>query len=83
MSPDAATTWSAGSPPVLIACRRSFSVGLNPVVVMLLLLLVSLAPIIAFALMMVVDDRNAQSVNCHVTEVWWSCDQKNSLINTK
>ena len=57
--PDAATTSSAERPPVLIAPRRSFPTGFNPVVFILLVLLVLLVPIIAFAfMMMVVDNRN-------------------------
>ena len=31
-SPDAVTTSSAERPPPLIACRRSFAAGFNPVV---------------------------------------------------
>ena len=55
---DAATTLSEGSPPPLIACRKSFLAGFNPVVSILLVLLVSLVPIVAFAFMMVVDSRS-------------------------
>ena len=47
--PDAATAWSAGSPPPLITCRRLFPAGFNPVVPILLVLLVLLGPIVAFA----------------------------------
>jgi hypothetical protein len=58
-SPDALTTSSAERPPPLIACRRSFSMGFNPVVFILLLLLMSLVSIVVFAfMMMVVDKRN-------------------------
>ena len=55
-SPDAATTSSAERPPPLIACIRSFAVGFNPVVFMLLL--VSLVPIVTLVfMMMMVDNR--------------------------
>jgi hypothetical protein len=58
VSPDAATTSSAERPPLLIACRRSFPVGFNPVMFISLVLLV---PIVAFAfMMMVVDNRNGE-----------------------
>jgi len=51
--PDAATTSSAERPPPLIAFRRSFPAGFNPVMFILLVLLV------AFAFrMMVVDNEN-------------------------
>ena len=57
--PDVATTLSAGSPPPLIACRRSLPTEFNPVVFILLALLVSLVPIVAFAFMTtVIDNRN-------------------------
>ena len=57
--PDAATASSAERPPPLIACRRSFPTGFNPLVFILLLVVVSLVPIVAFAfMMMVVDNRN-------------------------
>ena len=57
--PDAATTSSAGRPPPLIACRRLFPIEFNPLGFRLLLLLVSLVPIVAFAfMMMVVDNKN-------------------------
>ena len=46
-SPDAVTTLSAERPPPLIACRRSFAAGFNPVVFILLLLAVSLVSIVA------------------------------------
>ena len=59
--PDAATAWSAGSPPPLITCRRLFPAGFNPVVPILLVLLVLLGPIVAFVfMMMVVDNRNVR-----------------------
>ena len=59
VSPDAATAWSAGSPPPLITCKRSFPAGFNSVVFMLLVLL---GPIVAFAfMMMVVDNRNVRA----------------------
>ena len=45
-SPDAVTASSAERPPPLIACRRSFAAGFNPVVFILLLLLVLLATIV-------------------------------------
>ena len=52
---DAATTSSAERPPALIACRRSFPAGFNPVMFILSVLLI---PIVAFAfMMMVVDSR--------------------------
>ena len=59
VSPDAVTS-SEGSLPPLIACRRSFPAVYNPVVFILLALLASLVPIVAFAfmMMMVVDNRN-------------------------
>ena len=61
MSLDAATTSSAGSPPPPIIGRRSFPAGFNPTVVKLLVSLVSLVPIVAFAcMMMVVDNRNGE-----------------------
>ena len=61
VSLDAATTWSAESPPLLITCRRSFSRGFNPVVFKLLVSLASLVQIVAFAvMMMVVDNRNGE-----------------------
>ena len=57
--PDAATASRAERPPPLIACRRPFGVGFNQVAFILLLLLTSLVPIVAFAfMMMVVDNRN-------------------------
>jgi hypothetical protein len=60
-SPDAATASSAETPPPLISCRRSFPAGFNPVFFILLLLLVSLVPIVAFAyMMMVVDNRSGE-----------------------
>ena len=63
---DAVNTSSAERPPPLITCRRSFAVGFNPVFILLLLLV----SIVAFAfMMMVVDNRNGWSVNCHATEV--------------
>ena len=72
-SPDAATTWSAESPPVLIACRGSFPAGFNRVVFILLLVVVSLVTIVAFAfMMMVVDNRNGWSVNWHAAVMLWS-----------
>ena len=56
VSPDAATTSSEERPPPLIACRRSFPAGFNPVV---FIFLVSLVLIAAVAFMvMVVDNRN-------------------------
>ena len=62
VSPDAATTWSAGSPPLLITCRRSFSAEFNAVVFILLVFLVLLGPMVAFAfMMMVVDNRNVRA----------------------
>ena len=65
MSSDAATTSSAERPPALIACRRSFPAGFNPVMFIFLVLLVS---IVAFAfMMMVVDNRNGYSVNSIAT----------------
>jgi len=49
---------NAERPPPLIACRRSFAVGFNPVV---FTSLVSLVPIVAFVfMMMVVDNRNGE-----------------------
>jgi len=46
---------NAERPPPLIACRRSFAVGFNPVFTSL----VSLVLIVAFVfMMMVVDNRN-------------------------
>ena len=58
-SPDAATTSSAERPPPLIACRMSFPAGFNPEVFILLVVVVSLVPMVAFAFMMVVvDNRN-------------------------
>jgi len=60
VSPDAATTSSEGSPPPLIACRRSFPAGFNQVVFILLVLLVLLVLIVAFAFMMVIDNRNGE-----------------------
>jgi len=61
MLSDAATTSSAERPPPLIACRSLFPAGFNPVVFILLALLVSLVPIVAFAfMMMVVDNRNGE-----------------------
>jgi hypothetical protein len=67
VSPDVATTSSAERPPVLITCRKSFPVGFKFI---LLALLVLLVPIVAFAfMMMVVDNRNDYSVNCHVAKV--------------
>ena len=84
MSPDAATTSSEGSPPLLIACRRSFPVGFNRVVFILLVLLVSLVPIVVFAFMMMVDNRTGWSANCHCHScVLWSCDHdEQSTIST-
>ena len=62
VSPDAATTSSARSPPPLITCNRSFPAGFNSVVFILLVLLVLLGPIVAFAfMMMVVDNRNVRA----------------------
>ena len=62
VSPAAATTWSAGSPPPLITCKRSFPAGFNSVVFILLVVLVLLGPIVAFAfMMMVVDNRNVRA----------------------
>ena len=62
VSPDAAATWSAGSLPPLITCRRSFPAGFNAVVFILLVLLVLLGPMVAFAfMMMVVDNRNVRA----------------------
>ena len=59
VSPDAATTWSAGSTPPLITCRRSFPAGFNAVAFILLVLL---GPIVAFAfMMMVADNRNVRA----------------------
>ena len=71
VSPDAATTSSAGSPPPLITCRRSFSAGFNAVVFILFVLLVLLGPIVAFAFMrMVVDNRNVRASNkCQLPHV--------------
>ena len=60
MLSDAATTPSAEMPPPLIVCRSLFPAGFNPVVFILLVLLVSLVPIVAFAFMMVVDNRNGE-----------------------
>jgi len=61
MLSDAATTPSAEMPPPLIICRSLFPAGFNPVVFILLALLVSLVPIVAFAfMMMVVDNRNGE-----------------------
>ena len=58
VSPDAATTSSEERPPPLIACRRSFPAGFNPVV---FIFLVSLVLIVAVAFMvMVVDNRNGE-----------------------
>ena len=57
--PDAAMASSAERQPQLIACRRLFPTGFNPLVVILLLLVVSLVLIVVFAfMMMVVDNRN-------------------------
>ena len=59
VSPDAATTSSAGRPPPLITCKRSFPAGFKAVVFILLVLL---GPIVAFAfMMMVVDNRNVRA----------------------
>ena len=57
-SPDAS---SAERPPPLITCRRSFPAGTKPVVFILLMSLMSLVPIVAFAfMMMVVDNRKGE-----------------------
>ena len=74
VSPDSATTWSAGSPPPPITCRRSFPAGFNPVVFILLVLLVLLGPIVAFAFMMiVVDNRNVRaSIKCQLPRECYS-----------
>ena len=62
MSPDTATTSSAERPPPLITCRMSFPAGSNAVVFILLVSLVLLGPIVAFAfMMMVVDNRNVRA----------------------
>ena len=57
MSPDAATNSSAGRPPPLIDCRRSFPAGFN-LVIFILLVLLSLVTIVAFACMMMVVNKN-------------------------
>ena len=60
-SPDAATASSAETPPPLITSRRSFPTEVKSVLFILLLLLVSLVPIVAFAyMMMVVDNRSGE-----------------------
>ena len=57
MSSDATTASSAERSPPLIACGRSFAVGFDPVV-SILLLLASLVLIVVFAsMMMVIDNR--------------------------
>ena len=56
-SPEAVTASSAERPPPLIACKRSFAV--SPVVFILLLVVVSLVPIVAFVPMMMVDNRSS------------------------
>ena len=77
MPPDAATMLSEGSPPpLLIACRRSFPTGFNPVVFILLVLLVQ---IVAFAfMMMVVEDRNGECQS--LRRVLWSCDYDDNIV---
>ena len=63
--PDAVTTLSEERPPPLITCRRSFAVGFNPVVFIVLLLVASLVPIVAFVfMMMVADNRNGEHQVC-------------------
>ena len=71
VSPDAPTTLSAGSLPPLITCRRLFPAGFNTVVFILLVLLVLLGLIVAFAfMMMVVDNRNVRVSNkCQLPHV--------------
>ena len=68
--PDAATTSSAGSPPPPITSKRSFPAGFNSVVSILLVLLVLLGPMVAFAfMMMVVDNRNVRaSIRCQLPQ---------------
>jgi len=77
---DAVTASSAERPPPLIACRRSFAVGFDPVVFKLL---VSLVPIVAFAfMMMVVDNRNGErqfELVAKLLKVLWSCDYDEKL----